>query len=306
MNIRQLEAFKTIMELGSFTRAAEKLNLSQPAVSKLIFLLERRCGFSLFHRQKNGVVPTAEGQMLYSEVERVFLSVESVSARARAIKHFDYGEINLVSYPSLAARVLPPILGGFLATRPGLKIEMSSRNSWLLVEAVATQGFDLGFGMFAPDRPGVRFDKLCSMKAVCALPPDHRLASRDFIEAKDLHGERFIGMVEEDRAQLEIDRIFAECGSDRNIVIKVQLTEACCSFVAAGLGVSIVDPLSTEGFAPGQLVIKPFRPLVNFNVWVVTPSFREPSLATKALIEHVRSELTAKIAAMAIAIGDLP
>ena len=136
MNIRQLEAFKTIMELGSFTRAAEKLNLSQPAVSKLIFLLERRCGFSLFHRQKNGVVPTAEGQMLYSEVERVFLSVDSVSARARAIKHFDYGEINLVSYPSLAARVLPPILGGFLATRQGLKIEMSSRNSWLLVEAV--------------------------------------------------------------------------------------------------------------------------------------------------------------------------
>lgn len=305
MNIRQLEAFKTIMELGSFTRAAEKLNLSQPAVSKLIFLLERRCGFSLFHRQKNGVVPTAEGQMLYSEVERVFLSVDSVSARARAIKHFDYGEINLVSYPSLAARVLPPILGGFLATRQGLKIEMSSRNSWLLVEAVATQGFDLGFGMFAPDRPGVRFDKLCSMKAVCALPPDHHLVSRYVIEAKDLHGERFVGMVEEDRAQLEIDRVFAECGSDRNIVIKAQLTEACCSFVAAGVGVSIVDPLSTEGFPPNQLVIRPFRPVVNFNVWVVTPSFREPSLATRALIEHVRSNLTAKIAAMATAIGDL-
>ncbi len=305
MNIRQLEAFKTIMELGSFTRAAEKLNLSQPAVSKLIFLLERRCGFPLFHRQKNGVVPTAEGQMLYSEVERVFLSVDSVSARARAIKHFDYGEINLVSYPSLAARVLPPILGGFLATRQGLKIELSSRNSWLLVEAVATQGFDLGFGMFAPDRPGVRFDKLCSMKAVCVLPPGHHLVSREVIEAKDLHGERFIGMVEEDHAQLEIDRVFAERGSDRNIIIKVQLTEACCSFVAAGVGVSIVDPLSTEGFPPSHLVVRPFRPVVNFDVWVVTPSFREPSLMTKALIQHVRANLTAKIAAMATAIGDL-
>lgn len=304
MNIRQLEAFKTIMELGSFTRAAEKLNLSQPAVSKLIFLLERRCGFALFHRLKNGVVPTAEGQMLHSEVERVFLSVDSVSARARAIKHFDYGEINLVSYPSLAARVLPPILGGFLATRQGLKIEMSSRNSWLLVESVATQGFDLGFGMFAPERPGVRFDKLCSMRAVCVLPPDHPLAIREVIEAKDLHGERFIGMVEEDRAQLEIDRVFAESGSDRDIVIKVQLTEACCSFVAAGVGVSIVDPLSTEGFPASQLIVRPFRPVVNFNVWVVTPSFREPSLATQALIEHVRAALTAKIAAMAQMIGD--
>lgn len=304
MNIRQLEAFKTIMELGSFTRAAEKLGLSQPAVSKLIFLLERKCGFSLFHRQKNGVVPTAEGQMLYSEVERVFLSVESVSARARAIKQFDYGEINLVSYPSLAARVLPPILGGFLTTRPGLRIEMSSRNSWLLVEAVATQGFDLGFGMFAPDRAGVNFEILCSMRAVCVMAPDHPLASREVIHAHDLHGERFIGMVDEDRAQLEIDQVFVESGSERNIVIKVQLTEACCSFVAAGVGVSIVDPLSTEGFTPAQLIVRPFRPVVNFNVWVVMPSFREPSLATKALTEHVRSNLTTKIAAMSAAIGD--
>src|SRR5690606_28324748 len=120
----------------------------------------------------------------------------------------------------------------------------------------------------------------------------------------DLHGERFIGMVDEDRAQLEIDRVFAESGSERNIVIKVQLTEACCSFVAAGVGVSIVDPLSTEGFTSDQLVVRPFRPAVNFNVWVVMPSFREPSLATKALTEHVRSNLTAKIAAMSAAIGD--
>src|SRR5437868_2605064 len=101
MNVRQLEAFKAIFELGSFTRAAEKLHLSQPAVSKLIFLLERTCGFALFHRQRNGVVPSAEGKALYSEVERVFLSVESVASRARAIRQFDYGEISLVAFPSL-------------------------------------------------------------------------------------------------------------------------------------------------------------------------------------------------------------
>lgn len=305
MNIRQLEAFKTIMELGSFTRAAEKLNLSQPAVSKLIYLLEKTCGFLLFHRQKNGVVPTAEGEMLHSEVQRVFLSVESVAARAKAIKHFNYGQINVVSFPSLAARVLPPIIGDFLADRSGLKIEIWSRNSWLLVEAVATQGFDLGFGMFSPDRPGVSFEKLCTMRAVCVLPPDHPLAEKDVIHAHDLHGQRFIGMVDEDRAQLEIDRIFAECGSERELVIKAQLTEMCCSFAAAGVGVSIVDPLSTEGFARSALVVKPFRPVVTANVWVVMPTFREPSLGTKALIAHVKRGLTARIAEMERAIGDV-
>jgi DNA-binding transcriptional LysR family regulator len=244
--------------------------------------------------------------MLYAEVERVFLSVDSVAARARAIRDFDYGEINLVSYPSLGTRVLPPILGSFLSSRPGLRIEMSSRNSWLLVEAVATQGFDLGFGMFAPDRAGVRFEKLCSTRAVCVLAPSHPLAAREFIHAVDLHGERFVGMVDEDRAQLQIDQIFAETGAERNIVIKVQLTEACCSFAAAGVGVSIVDPFSTEGFRSDELVVRPFRPIVDFDIWVVTPSFREPSLGTKALIAHARTQLTDKLGAMAAAIGDLP
>lgn len=305
MNIRQIEAFKAIMELGSFTRAGEKLGLSQPAVSKLVLLLERRCGFALFHRQRNGVVPTAEGQMLYDEVERVFLGVDSIAARAKAIRRLDHGEIRLVTFPSLATRILPPILAGFIAARPGLRIEMSSRNSWLLVERVATQGVDLGFGMFASDRPGVRFEKLCSMRAVCVLPPGHRLAAQPMIQAGDLAGERFVGMVEEDRAQLQVDRAFADNAAERNVVIKAQLTEACCSFVAAGVGVSVVDPLSAEGFPPSQLVVRPFRPVVDYDIWVVLPSFREPALGTRALVEHVRGALSAKLAAMADAIGDV-
>ncbi len=283
MNVRQLEAFKTIVELGSFTRAAERMNLSQPGISKLIYLLERKCGFPLFHRQKNGVSPTSEGNMLYSEVKRVFLSVQSVESRVRAIKELDFGQVNVVSYTTLGPRVLPPLL-----------------------EAVAAQGFDLGFGLFAPDRPGVEFEKLCSMRAVCVMPPGHRLASREVIHAENLQGERFICMLDEDRAQLEIDQAFAKVGYERDIVTKVQLTESICSFAAAGVGVSIVDPFCTVGFGSEELVIKPFRPVIEFDIWVIRPSFREPSLAAEALTAHVRQQLEAKLSAIASAIGERP
>jgi DNA-binding transcriptional LysR family regulator len=304
MNIRQLEAFKAIMELGSFTRAAEKLHLSQPAVSKLIYLLERSCGFTLFHRQKNGVIPTAEGQMLYSEVERVFLGVDSVAARARAIRQFDYGELKLVAFPSLGTRVLPPILADFIETKPFLRVTIASRNSWLLVDRVASQGVDLGFGMTVLDRPGVQFEKLCSMEAVCVLPRGHRLAQKAAVDARDLEGERFVSLVEEDRAQDKIDQAFADRGVERNIVLKAQLTEACCSFVSAGVGVAIVDPLSTVGFRPDELVVKPFSPSVVQDIWVITPSFRETSLGAKALVAHVKKRLTEKLAEMALAIRE--
>jgi DNA-binding transcriptional LysR family regulator len=242
--------------------------------------------------------------MLYSEVKRVFLSVQSVESRARAIKELDFGQIHVVSYTSLGTRVLPPILGTFMREHAGLRVSMSVRNSRVLLEAVAAQGFDLGFGLFAPDRPGVEFEKLCSMRAVCVLPPGHRLATRDFIHAKDLQGERFICMLDEDRAQLQIDQIFAKAGYERDIVTKVQLTESICSFAAAGVGVSIVDPFCTAGFSSEELVIKPFRPVIDFDIWVISPSFREPSLAAEALTAHVRQQLKAKLSAIGSAIGE--
>jgi DNA-binding transcriptional LysR family regulator len=305
MNIRQLEAFKAVVELGSFTRAGQKLGLSQPAISKLIFLLERKCGFPLFIRQRNGVVVTAEGEMLHAEVERVFLGVDSVAARAKAIGRLDHGEIRLVTFPSLAARILPPILATFLTGRPSLRIEMASRNSWILLDSVASQGIDVGFGMVATERPGLRFEKLCSMNAVCVLPPGHRLASLEVIDASDLHGERFVAMLEEDRAQLQVDQAFAASGAARDIVLKAQLTESCCSFVAAGVGVAVVDALSAAGFGAQELIVRPFRPRIAYDIWVVLPSFREPSLATRAMIAHVREVLSLRLAELADAIGDV-
>lgn len=294
MNVRQLEAFKNIMELGSFTRAAEKLNLTQPAVSKLIVLLERQCGFKLFIRQQNGVVPTVEGGMLYAEVERVFLGLESVSARAEAIRHFDYGKIDIVTFPSFGTRVLPPILSTFIKDRQ-LTVNLSSRNSRLLVDRVATQGVDVGFGMTRPEQSGVTSELLCSMQAVCVLHPDHPLAGRSHISAFDLEGQRFISLADEDGAQIDIDRVFIDHGIWRDIVLKSQLTEAVCSFVAAGLGVAIVDPLSTVGFGRGELVVRRFEPQIRQDIWVMTPSFRQTSLMTQSLVRHVRKALSSRL-----------
>ena len=233
--------------------------------------------------------------MLYAEVERVFLGLESINARARAIRQFDYGEIELVSFPSLGTRVLPPILAGFLEGRH-IKVNMANRNSWLLVDRDATQGVDVGFGMAKTDRPGVQFELLCSMQAVCVLPPGHPLVDRSAIEAGDLEGERFISLAEEDGVQVDIDRVFAEQGVARRVVLKSQLSESICSFVSAGLGVAIVDPISTVGFGADELVVKPFKPAIRQDIWVITPTFREISKGARALIQHVREGLTAKIA----------
>ena len=295
MNTRQLEAFKAVMELGSFTRAGERLNLTQPAVSKLIMLMERKCGFSLFHRTGNGVVPSAEAEMLFEEVDRVFAGVRTIEARIEAIRDFDLGEINIVAFPSLSSRVLPPVLAEFAKAKPGVKLSLYSRHSWQLVDKVASQGIDIGIGMVRTDRPGVTFERLCSMEAVCVMSPQHRLAGRSVVTAADLDGERLISLIDEDRAQLDIDRALHEAQARCRVVMQVQLTEAVCTMASTDAGVAVVDPLSTVDFSPDRLAVRPFVPAITYDIWIVSPAFRTMSRSTRLLAAHFRDRIGASV-----------
>src|SRR3546814_7243532 len=84
--IRQLEAFQAVMAHGSLTRAAMTLHISQPAVSKLVAELERKCGFKLFQRRGNRLTVTAEGQLLYNELQRILVGTEDLRLKAEEIR----------------------------------------------------------------------------------------------------------------------------------------------------------------------------------------------------------------------------
>lgn len=283
-----MEAFKAVIELGSFTRAGERLNLTQPAVSKLIMLLERKCGFLLFDRSKNGVTPTAEGEMLFEEVDRVFYGLRSIDARIEAIRDFNHGEVNIVAFPSISSRVLPLILADFAKVKPGVKLSLYSRHSWQLVDTIASQRMDIGIGMVRADRPGVSFERLCTMEAVCVMSPQHRLARQQVVNASDLDGERLISLVDEDRAQLDIDRALHDAGARCRVIMQVQLSEAVCTMVSTNVGVAVVDPLSVVDFPQDRLAVRPFAPRIGYDIWIITPAFRKMSRSTRLLADHFR------------------
>lgn len=304
MSPRQLEAFKAVVELGSFTRAGERLNLTQPAVSKLIMLLERKCGFLLFDRTKNGVTPTAEAEMLFEEVDRVFTGLRTIDARIEAIRDFSHGEVKVVAFPSISSRVLPLILADFAKSKPGVKLSLYSQHSWQLVDKVALQGMDIGIGMVRTDRPDVTFERLCTMNAVCVMSPQHRLAQHQVVKASDLNGERLISLVDEDRAQLNIDRTLRDAGVACQVVMHVQLTEAVCTMASADIGVALVDPLSIVDFPPDRLVVRPFLPSIGFDIWIITPAFRSISRSTRMLATHFRSCVEARITEIQSRLGE--
>src|ERR1700733_7441631 len=109
MNVRQIETFRAVMEAGSVTAAAERLRITQPAVSKLIMELERSTRLALFVRKKRRLVPTQEAQLLYEETERVFLGVDRIRHYAVELREVKTGRAHIACLPGLGVSLLPMV-----------------------------------------------------------------------------------------------------------------------------------------------------------------------------------------------------
>lgn len=290
--VRQLEAFALVVSEGSITRAAEKLNISQPAASKLVSTLEHNCGFPLFKRQGNRLTITVEGELLYGEVQRLASSTEQIRAKALEIRDHQFGTLHIAAFPALASRLLPVIVHDFMKAHPRVKPLLSSRSSQFLVDWVAVQKSDIGIGMVAQEQPGIRFHRMMQLNGVCALPVGHHLAQQEVICPRDIDGENFIGLTTDSRTRFEIDRFFSGRCARANIVAEVQMSEAACQMVANGAGVAIVEPFSALGFTSDEIIVRPISPSVLFNVWLMYPTHRSLSRIAREFAYHLEQGMT--------------
>jgi DNA-binding transcriptional LysR family regulator len=295
MNLRQLEAFRAVIETGTVTHAGETLGISQPAVSKLVSHLARECGFDLFRRRGNRLTPTAEAITLYAEVERMFVSVEHIARHAAGIRELRSGRLSVAAFPALATRPLPRIVTRFLAEHPDTHVSISSRSGRMLVEWVAANQVDLGIGLLMIEHPAINYQSAGSVDGVCVMHPRHPLARRKVIRATDLEGESFISLGAEDRSRFRVDQAFEGCGVRRRIAIEAQQSEAACTFASEGAGIAIVEPFSASEFTSEKLAVRPFQPRIAFDLWLMTPNHRPRSLLLESFIKMFEQAVITEI-----------
>ena len=120
-NLRSLECFRAIIVTGSATAAARQLGLTQPAVSRMLAMLEAAVGFELFHRRKGRLIPTDEALALHREVDIALQSVDRVSRLARNLRNEDFGALSIVSPPSFAEGILSRVIAEFIAEHPSTR-----------------------------------------------------------------------------------------------------------------------------------------------------------------------------------------
>lgn len=292
-NLRELEAFREIIQFGSVTAAARSLELGQPAVSRLLARLESRLAFRLFHRRKGKLVPTAQALALFEEVELALQGLERVKALASDIHRANTGELRVVAPPSFAEGPLVKPLAAFLARHPNVRVMIDSRTRPTVMNLVASHAADCGFGKLPIDHPEIHTRPLVDNPTVCVLPPEHPLArGRGPLGPAALAGEPLImvGLRGSD-TRLQLRNAFREAGVQPDVRLEAHNVGAACALAAAGVGIAIVNELLARNSLWTGVRLRRFQPLVTQSyVFMSSARVREAPLV-EAFYEHCRQAL---------------
>lgn len=267
---RQLEAFRNVMISGGVTAAADAMNITQPAVSRLIRDLELAVSLTLFTRQGARLSPTPEAVLLLHEVERLYIGIDQISRAASDIREHKNIVLRLASVTSLVRPYLHQALIELVGNRIDLPLVIDVENSRHIWDMVENSHYDLGF-VFGPARGGdLPCVHLHSSNAVAAMPLDHPLAALDVITPADLTGYRVLTAGRNSPLRQGLDRAFSVTDQAPVSTLESSMLN-CCHFAAAGMGVAIVDCITLRA-AGTDLCARPFLPAIDVSYYATRPA----------------------------------
>lgn len=291
-SLRQLQAFKAVMENRSISRAADALHLTQPAVSKLIQSLEAESSLRLFERRRQRLVPTAEAHLYLVEVESIFLNLVRLDRLAQDLKAMVHTRLTVACYPALAIDLMPSVLHRFNAIHPGSVSNLLIRSTPRLGDMAVAQQFDVGVSMLPVHHPDVISFPCLRDNLAVLMPPGHRHAGREELTPQDFENEDFISLGHDDRLSYLVDEYFLRAGVSRRIVARVALAASICGFVRAGSGISLVNSTTAAGPASSGLLHARLRPALYTEAHLLLPRLRPSSAIRDPFLMHLRDCLS--------------
>jgi DNA-binding transcriptional LysR family regulator len=288
MELRRLEHFIAVAEEGSFTRAARSIHLVQSGLSVSIKALEHELGAALFTRTTHRVELTDAGRALLPEARATIAAAQGARDAVDAVIGGLTGVLNIGIMQSLAIIDLASSLAQFRHERPGVELHPrpTTGGSAELVREVASGRLDLAFvSVPKGSYPGVTLTPLASEPILLAVPPGHRLESRDVITLPDLEGETFVEAPEGWGTRLITEQALAKAGIQRIVSVQVADLTTLIELVRAELGLGFV-PRSTLGGSE-RITLIPVVPELIWEISLALPSGRPSSAAARAFADLV-------------------
>jgi LysR family transcriptional regulator, transcriptional activator of the cysJI operon len=249
MDTRQLAAFCAVVERRSFSQAAERLRVTQPAVSQQVRALEKRLGTQLLDRSGRRVEPTEAGWRLYRRSQRLLTLEEQIVSEVSASSEGALeGQLLIGASTGPAAIVMPLLLCEFQLANPGARVVLTVSDTQTVVEHVASRELELGVVGAARRHRGVRFEPFFSDQVILACPAGHRFAGRT-VTLDDLRNETLILMQEGAGVRQIVEDALRKQGvrlRDLDVKLELGLQESVRQAVEAGYGVTFLSRTAVE------------------------------------------------------------
>lgn len=258
--LRQIEAFKAVIETGTVSRAAEVLNMSQPAASKLLTNLEADIGLELFERRRGLLVPTPRGVRFYEEVDRIFSGLNQINQAVDTLRREERGQLVIGVLPGLSGRFICEVIRAFTQLHPDVHIALHGRSSQYLMEWMRSGHLDLALVAGRYDDAHIETELILRQPIVCFMPIDHPLTAREVLRLEDIAEAPFISFMGSSYTRVQLDRIFEAQGLRPNIVIEASNAQNVCELVACGLGIALSHPIYLAEVSR-KVAIRPFQPV---------------------------------------------
>lgn len=233
-------ALQKIIELGSFTKAADALGYTQSSISQMIASLENELAIKLLTRSRVGVKLTIEGAELYPYIERSIISYRAMQEKANEIKGLETGIIRVGTVSSVTCHWMPVLIRGFQELYPHVQFLFHQGDYTTIPEWIRTGAVDFGF-ITPAAAPDLKTVSIKNGEMLAVLPKNHPLAAGKSVPLKELTRDPFI-LLEEGHFSEPINA-FHEAGLEPNIKYTIHDDYAIMTMVEAGLGVSILAEL---------------------------------------------------------------
>lgn len=283
LNMNRYIALQKVVELGSFTKAADVLGYTQPAMSQMITSLEKELSIKLLYRSRYGVHLTIEGERLFPSIQKTISQYLSMQEIAKEIRGLDTGVIRIGTISSISCHWLPNLIKKFQEHYPNVEFVLHQGDYTSIPEWVRIGEADFGF--VNPDAvPNIKTKFVKEGEHRAVLPINHPLAHNPYVTLEELSKEPFLLL--EEGCLSEPLTAFQNRGLTPCIRLRVHDDYSILSMIEAGLGVSILPELVLRK-TNYQVAILPIKPMVIRKIGLITKDKNALPLASKYFIDFL-------------------
>ena len=294
--LKPLRAFCQTVRLGSVSRAAEALFVSQPAISLQLQALERELGVKLFERSGRRLAPSREGQLLFELAQPLVEGVDGLEASFRdKVSGLDAGELNIAANSSTILYLLPKIVENFRAQHPDVRLTLHNAITADGTDLLRSDAVDLAVGSMMDVPADLSYAPIYRFEPVLIMPPQHALATKARLSLEDI--SRY-GLILPPKRQITyrlVDLVFQQNRVPYTVALEVGGWEVIKQYVAMGMGISIVSSICLADADHDRLATRSLRdwfPSRSYGVVVRKGKYLSPQ--ARAFIELIQPDLFAR------------